>query len=541
MDCVIYIRWSSSEQGKGSSLERQQDICRRHAAENQWTVVDELVDDGISAFKGEHASSGSLGRFVKDVEEGLYPDGVILLCEQLDRLSRQEPGRVFMWMMNRTDAGVVVATVDGARRYSKGNFDMASILEVVVKAQLSHEESEKKSQRLGAAWAAKRRRLNAGEKFVITRRAPAWLEVIGSPPVFIPIPERAAIVRRIFEETVAGFGKNHIVKNLNLEGVPPFGRADAWHASYVQKILHNPAVVGELHLARKARGSKRQVTGEIILDYYPSVVDADLHRRAIAAMAERSRKFTGRGRKLVNLFSGLAQCGTCGSKMTFRGKGRKQRADGTWVNEDYLVCDGYQRGKGCSNGVHYNYAIWEEGILDPIILEALHEDRSATQAEVRELEIEVARLERTWEIAQAKSDSALRIAVETGRNEAQTLWTELAAASDAAGDQLDDARARLVSLVHAPSVEEQQKRVGALRSSLQDEDETTRFEARSKVMAAVHALVDRLTFFGPYPLGVEMEVAGERLISIHYDELNRGTDWSMCRIDGEPFGGTASA
>ena len=146
MDCVIYIRWSSSEQGKGSSLERQQDICRRHAAENQWTVVDELVDDGISAFKGEHASSGSLGRFVKDVEEGLYPDGVILLCEQLDRLSRQEPGRVFMWMMNLTDAGVVVATVDGARRYSKGNFDMASILEVVVKAQLSHEESEKKSE-----------------------------------------------------------------------------------------------------------------------------------------------------------------------------------------------------------------------------------------------------------------------------------------------------------------------------------------------------------------------------------------------------------
>ena len=47
MDCVIYIRWSSSEQGKGSSLERQQDICRRHAAENQWTVVDELVEEGL--------------------------------------------------------------------------------------------------------------------------------------------------------------------------------------------------------------------------------------------------------------------------------------------------------------------------------------------------------------------------------------------------------------------------------------------------------------------------------------------------------------
>ena len=534
MDCIIYIRWSSTEQGKGSSLERQREDCRRHAAENGWKVIDELVDDGISAFKGEHASTGSLGRFVKDVEAGFHPDGVILLCEKLDRLSRQEPGRVFMWMMNLTEAGVVVATVDGARRYSKGNFDMASIIEVVVKAQLSHEESEKKSQRLGAAWAAKRRRLNAGEKFVMTRRAPAWLEVVGSPPDFIPISDRATIVRRIFEETVAGFGKNHIAKNLNLEGIRPFGRADAWHASYVQKILRNPAVIGELHLARKARGSKRQATGEVIADYYPSVIDADLYRRAAAAMEERTRKFTGRGRRLVNLFSGLARCGTCGSKMTFRGKGRKQRADGTWVNEDYLVCDGYQRGKGCSNGVHFNYGIWEEGILDPIILEALREDRSASQTEVRELEIEVARLERTWEIAKAKSDSALRIAVETGRNEAQTLWTELAAVSDEAGDELDDARRRLIGLVHAPSAAEQWDRVRQLRSSLDHEDETTRFEARSKVMSAVHDLVDRLTFFGPEPIGVEMEVAGERIISIHYDDVTRGTDWSMSRIDGKP-------
>ena len=534
MDCVIYIRWSSSEQGKGSSLERQREDCRRHAAEQGWAVLDELVDDGISAFKGEHASTGSLGTFVRDVETGRYPEGVVLLCEKLDRLSRQEPGRVFMWMMNLTEAGVVVATVDGSRRYSKGNFDMASILEVVVKAQLSYEESEKKSQRLAAAWAAKRRRLNSGEKFVMTRRAPAWLDVVGSPPVFVPIPDRAAVVRRIFEETVAGYGKNLIAKNLNLDGVPTFGRADAWHASYIQKILRNPSVIGELHLARKARGSTRQATGEIIVDYYPSVVDADLHRSAIAAMDERSRRFTGRGRRLVNLFSGLARCGTCGSKMTFRGKGRKQRANGTWVNEDYLVCDSYQRGKGCVNGVHYNYAVWEEGILDPIMLEVIRNDRSATQSEVRDLEIEVARLERVWVIAKGKADAALRIAVETGRNEAQTLWSELAVASDAAEDALDNARTRLLDLVHAPTVEEQQRRVSKLRSSLDHDDENRRFEARSKVMSAIHALVDRLAFHGPDPLGVELEIAGERVINIHYDEMNRGTDWSMHRLDGEP-------
>ena len=533
MDCVIYMRWSSTEQAKGSSLERQLEDCRHHADQNDWTVIDELVDDGISAFKGEHASSGALGRFVNDVQAGRYPDGVILLCEKLDRLSRQEPGKVFLWMMNLTESGVVVATVDGARRYSKGNFDMASIIEVVVKAQLSHEESQKKSERLGAAWAAKRRRLKAGERFVMTRRAPAWLEVVGSPPTFIPIPERAEVICRIFRETVAGYGKHHIAKNLNRDGVPTFGRAEGWHASYIQKILRNPAVIGELHPGRKARGSARELTGEVLVDYYPAVVDADLHRRAIVAMDERTRRFTGRGRRLVNLFSGLARCGTCGSKMTFRGKGRKQRADGSWVNEDYLVCDGYQRGLGCDNGLHFNYAIWEAGILDPIIFEALQDDRTASQSDIRDLEIEIARLERVWQIASDRAGSALRIAIETGRHEAQTAWTDLAAEADAADVELAEARERFLLLVHTPSKEEQWTRINRLRASLDDEDEEVRFEARSKVMSAVHALLTDLRFYGPYPAGVSMVIAGERSADVHYNEVVGATEWSMRYLDAD--------
>ena len=69
-----------------------------------------------------------------------------------------------------------------------------------------------------------------------------------------------------------------------MEKVPPFGRADAWHASSVQKILRNPAVIGELHTATKARGSRREMTGDVIVDYYPRVIDADLHKRAQVAM-----------------------------------------------------------------------------------------------------------------------------------------------------------------------------------------------------------------------------------------------------------------
>lgn len=95
MDCVIYVRWSSSEQSRGSSKERQLEDCRRYAASKGWNVVDELVDDGVSAFKGRHVAIGALGQFVEDVATGRHPDGIVLLVEKMDRLSRQEPDEVF--------------------------------------------------------------------------------------------------------------------------------------------------------------------------------------------------------------------------------------------------------------------------------------------------------------------------------------------------------------------------------------------------------------------------------------------------------------
>lgn len=532
MDCVIYIRWSSAEQARGSSLERQREDCRRHAAEKGWKVVDELVDDGLSAFSGRHTEAGALGRFVDEVTAGRYPDGIILLCEKLDRLSRQEPGRVFLWMMQMTDAGVRIATVDGGRMYAKGNLDMAAIIEVVVKAQLSHEESDKKSQRISAAWASKHRRLECGERFVMSERAPAWLRVTGSPRRFEIIEERAAVVRRIYEETAAGYGKNTILRNLNRDGVPPFGRADAWHESYVQKILRSPAVLGDLQLGHKPRGSKR-VLGDVVSGYYPQIIDAELYQRARASMADRSRRVVGRGRRLVNLLAGLATCGSCGAKMTFRSKGRASRAGGSWVNQDYLVCDSYQRGRGCPNGVHFNYDLWFNAILDPIVYEAIGKAPQAPLEEVRRLEIQYAELDRAAAMVRTKAERAMQFAIETGRLEARSAWLDLTAEEDRIIREMSAVVEELTIKRGAPDPEEQTRRVEELRSSLDDEDEMVRFEARTKMMSAIHALITELQFFEAP--GVRMIVADERVVHISYDELRKDTEWVMGRLDGKPF------
>lgn len=527
MDAVIYIRWSSAEQGRGSSLERQRDECQTHAARQGWKVVDELVDDGVSAFKGRHATVGKLGRFVADVEAGVYPAGVILLTEKLDRLSREQAKKVFAWMLQITELGVVVATVDGNRRYHRENLDMAAIIEVVVKAQLANEESEKKSSRVSAAWAAKRGRLSRGEQLVLTRCAPAWLSVEGTPPRFVVLKDRAAIVRRIFENTVAGLGKHHIARNLNRNGISPFGRATGWHASYIQKILNNPAVLGEFQPGRKPRGEARQNVGDVITDYYPKIIEADLHASALHSMAGRQRRVGGRGRRLVNLFSGLAVCESCASRMTFRAKGLKERANGDWINEDYLICDSYQRGRGCENGHHYNYRQWEDGILDAILLDAMEDRHFASPEAVRSLEIDLAERLRRRAADRSRSETALALYLETDRPEVKAVWMSLVEDIDEHDVVVADLQGRVLDARGAVSPEEHRRRILALRGTLDDEDEQVRFETRSLVMEAIYELVVSMSFLAD-PHFVSMTTKAGVIIDVSWEEWGgvRGLSWA---------------
>lgn len=540
MDAVIYVRWSSAEQSQGSSRERQLEDCRGHAAAKGWTIVAELVDEGVSAFKGRHASSGQLGRFVSDLEAGAYPNGIVLLTEKLDRLSRQEPGRVFTWMMGMTEAGVIVATVDGDRQYKRGQFDMAGIIEVVVKAQLAHEESQKKADRIAAAWRRKRNRLADGERFVLTRRAPAWVRVEGSPQAFVLIKERADVVRRIFEETVAGYGKHSIAKRLNQEGVATFGRASGWHPSYIQKILANPAVLGEMQPGKKARGGTRELVGDPIQDYYPAVVDADLHARALSSMAGRSRGVGGRGRRLVNIFSGIAKCGECEERMTFRGKGEKVRANGQAVREDYLVCDSYQRGRGCANKQHFNYIAWETAILNATLSKAMGDEHFASRREVRDLEVQEAELIRRRAAAKRQADTALSLYLQTTRGEAKAAWSNLTAETDECDAALVIMRKRITAARGVVSPAEHQQRIVDLFNQMEDKDEDVRFEARSRVMEAVHELIATMRF-NRVPLSIEVTTKSGSGIGIEWvDDGSRGAEF-FYRYDEEFFDGSSPA
>jgi hypothetical protein len=89
-------------------------------------------------------------------------------------------------------------------------------------------------------------------------------------------------------------------------------------------------------------GGKRVPDGDAIKGYFPAIVDEQLFYRAQDARDQRRVRGAGRkGRNVSNLFSGLATCAYCGSKMRFENKGPGPKG-GT-----YVVCDSARRGLKC--------------------------------------------------------------------------------------------------------------------------------------------------------------------------------------------------
>jgi hypothetical protein len=133
----------------------------------------------------------------------------------------------------------------------------------------------------------------------MTRKLPAWVEARSGKPALVP--DRARIVRRMFELAVKGYGLSLIVRELTRDGVPVWGRSkNGWSKAYVHKIVAGRAVLGEYQPVCHGKPD-----GDPIPDYYPAVIDESTWLQAQAALQRRKDKPGRVGEKLATLFGGL--------------------------------------------------------------------------------------------------------------------------------------------------------------------------------------------------------------------------------------------
>jgi DNA invertase Pin-like site-specific DNA recombinase len=291
-----YTRFSTLAQEQGDSERRQIESARRYAGELGYILDESIaVDRGKSAFTGKNISDGQLGDFIKRIEARQIPKNSILLVESPDRVSRQRFSEAFPTYQRILSAGIEIHFLS-IRDVLKPKHSFTDMLRVGVEIDRANLESQLKSERVGARWSLKRKHANG--KTAMSARVPLWLKAVKGQPIHV-IPERAAIVKKIFELAAKGLGAYMICDKLVEAGVPAWGpvfkgRPPRWTPYYVSDTLRNRATIGEYspHTKKLINGVKQRVPdGEPIM-YYPPVVPLSLFQKVQAArMAFAQSKF----------------------------------------------------------------------------------------------------------------------------------------------------------------------------------------------------------------------------------------------------------
>lgn len=358
-----YIRFSTPEQRLGDSLRRQLDLARAYAAEHSLELDESLRDEGRSAFSGKHRDDrAALGRFLSMVESGRVAKGSYLLVESLDRLSREHVLPAINLFTTIINAGVIIVTLKDKKSYSADtiNAQPMDLMWSIMVMMRGHEESATKSFRLSETWTKKR--LAAAETGkAMTAICPGWLQKKGD--AYEPIKKHVEIVKRIFEDCVAGYGTRAIASRLNQEGVEPWGtgkrRGRIWYDSYVKKVLGNPAVLGEFTPRSPQAGGTEATAVSTLYGYYPAIIEKELFWKAKAALkARKSSTIRSAPGKHRNVLSGLLRCGFCRGGMHYISKGNGPKA-----GKPYLQCGSSLLKGGCSHSRRHIYEAVEGHVL----------------------------------------------------------------------------------------------------------------------------------------------------------------------------------
>jgi DNA invertase Pin-like site-specific DNA recombinase len=264
MNAIAYIRFSTDDQSKGTSIQRQQENIEAYAQRKGLEIAETLIDDGFSASKGEHLSLGKLGRFLVEADQGKYK-GFAFLVERLDRLSRLGIDQTH-GLLSRLLAAKVIVHVTEEGRAIESMDDLMTVIQNVLRSFADQEFSKKLSERVGKAYKAKKEAaLASGTPY--GKSIPYWLAIEGQVKAgnkivnhgkIVEIPERVAVVREVFALAAQGIGSRNIAQSLN---------GKVLTRSWIAKTLSNRAVLGEFQPGK---------TGKVIPDYFPQIIDQSL-------------------------------------------------------------------------------------------------------------------------------------------------------------------------------------------------------------------------------------------------------------------------
>ncbi len=309
---AIYIRWSTEEQGQGTTLEVQQEACEYYCKSQGWNYRPDLVfvDEGYSGASLDRPALGALRAAVREGRVGC------VVVYKLDRLSR-----------NLLDCVTLVRQEWGetcALYSTKENFDTQSpVGQMVFNILVSFAEFERnviRDRTLSGKMKRAQQGRNAGQIYPYGyQKGPDgnWA-LDGWDEEKQCFTGKAAIVRQIFEEYLSGVSARAIADRLRTEGVPA-SKGGSWRYNTISALLANPAYAGKYTYGRRRGGKRGQEPILVVEDAIPPIVS---QREWDAVQKMRTERAAQSPRSLGSdyLLSGLARCGNCGGSVAGSGK-----------------------------------------------------------------------------------------------------------------------------------------------------------------------------------------------------------------------------
>lgn len=324
---AAYIRVSTDDQVEYSPASQLAEI-RKYARAHDIFVPDEyiFVDEGISGRSADKRPA--FNRMIGTAKAKPKPFDVILLWK-FSRFARSREDSILYKSMLRRDLGIEVVSVSEP----VGDDKMSIIIEAMIEAMdeyysinLAEEVRRGMTQR-------------AGEGRPNTYAPIGYRMQDGG---YVPDPDTAPVVRKIFEDFVGGRGLLQISHDLTALGVRTrFGNPIDNRG--VKYILRNPVYIGKVRWTPTGRTRRAWDNPDtIVVDGgHEPLISVELYEQVQQLLDERERQHGRYSREDGQPFTlkGLVHCSCCGATLT-RQKGRSTGKGGP-----SLQCHNYARGR----------------------------------------------------------------------------------------------------------------------------------------------------------------------------------------------------
>lgn len=311
-EVISYARFSTPEQSKGASTERQSDAASRFAAAHNIELSPRsCLDAGLSGYHGDHIASGAFGALLDSLASGIIPTPTLLLVEAADRFGRLPSIDALKVLFDRLfAAGCDLYLLDRNLLVTAQSFNTDLGTQIVLLAELhaAHAYSARLSERLLDAHARGREAITRREP---VRRgwAPRWIDYDDDTASW-RLNDYATTVNRLLTLLEGGLGQWRTAQTLNDEGLRS-PRGGNWTPGTVAHIAYSPAVAGGRETQRR--------TGEVVWDYFPEVWPRPRWEALRQELMGRDRASGAHGRQDQMLWvgQGITRC-ICGANVGAR-------------------------------------------------------------------------------------------------------------------------------------------------------------------------------------------------------------------------------